>query len=153
MRELLLAFLSSAVGTLGFAMLLHAPKRSWLPGSLVAGAAFLVYDLLVRTGLSEASSILFGSIFGSILAQILARKMKMISTVFVTLSIVSFVPGLGLYRCMMYLESDQASLGVKAGVDAMICIAMITLGLGVGGFLYRMFHALVEGWKRKAQGT
>ena len=33
-------FLSSFVGTLGFALLLQAPRRSWLPASAIGAIAY-----------------------------------------------------------------------------------------------------------------
>ena len=36
-------FLTSFVGTLGFAILLHAPKRAWLPASLIGAMTYTLY--------------------------------------------------------------------------------------------------------------
>lgn len=62
----------------------------------------------------------------------------MIATVFGTLAIIAFVPGLGLYRCMSLLAQGNTSLGLQTGIVAMSNIVMITFGLGVGSFLMRM---------------
>ena len=35
--------ISSFIGTLGFAIFMHAPKRAWLPASAIVGVAYLVY--------------------------------------------------------------------------------------------------------------
>ena len=137
-----MVLLSSFAGTFGFAMLLNAPKKSWIPSSVVGAAAFLLYYVLTQLGIPEPGSIFLGSLAGSILGQFCARKMKMISTIFLTLSIVSFVPGLGLYRCMELLARSETAGGARKGVEAMVSIAMIALGLGMGSFLFR---AVVRG--------
>ena len=113
--ELFLTAAGAFLGTLGFAVLVRAPKRAW----------------------SEAASIFCGSLCGSLAALICARQMKMIGTVFLMLSIVSFVPGLGLYRCMHHLGEGTTIQGANEGVHAMITIAMIVFGQGAGSFLYR----------------
>ena len=136
---LLTAFVSSFAGTLGFAVLLRAPRRSHLPASLIGACAFSLYWVLTQLGLSEAASIFCGSLAGSVLSQIFSRRMRMIGTIFNTLAIVAFVPGLGLYRCMELMGRGETDAGVGAGVQAMISIAMIALGLGVGTFLFRAF--------------
>ena len=41
--QLLLKLISSFVGTLGFAIFMHAPKRAWLPASLIGGVAYALY--------------------------------------------------------------------------------------------------------------
>ena len=75
------------------------------------------------------------------LAEYAARLLKMIATVFCTLGIFGFVPGLGMYRCMSLLAQGNTSLGLQTGIVAMSNIVMITFGLGVGSFLMRMIFA------------
>lgn len=130
--------LSSLVGTLGFALLLHAPKRAWLPASLIGAGAYTLAWALNQAGLPMTGGVLIGATLGSLLAQICARRMRMIATVFITLSIVAMVPGLGLYRCMALLAQGQNAEGVRVGVEAMSIILMIALGLGLGSFLFRI---------------
>lgn len=131
-------FLSSFVGTLGFALLLQAPRRSWLPASAIGAIAYTFYWVLVQMGSGESFSIFVSTLLGSMLAQFCARKMRMIATIFVTLSIIAQVPGLGLYRFMALLGQQQYSLAIRVGVSAMMSILMIALGLAVGSFLFRM---------------
>ena len=136
--NLLVSVCSAALGTLGFGVLVHAPKKSWLPAMLLGGVTYGLYIILLWIGLSDPGSLFLASLFGSMLALSLARRLQTISTTFLMMSIVSFVPGLGLYRCMQYLGAGQTGLGASQGVAAMITIAMITLGQATGSLLYRM---------------
>lgn len=135
--ELLRTYATSFLGTLGFALLLHAPRKAWLPASLIGGVSYTLYILLLQVGCPQTVAMFGGALAGSLLAQVCARRMRMIATIFITLSIVSLVPGLGLYRCMEHLGAGRNALGLQAGVSAMIDIMMIALGLGVGGFVFR----------------
>lgn len=139
--EVLRAFISSFVGTLGFALLLHIPRRAILPASLIGMFAYLLYWVLLQLGVSDPLSVFAGALVGSMLGQGCARKMHMIATIFILLSIVPAVPGLGLYRFMELLGSDRVTLGAEAGVSAMISIAMIALGIGMGSFLFRLLFS------------
>lgn len=145
--DLLRILLMSFLGTLGFALLLHAPKRAWIPASIIGGVSYTLYIALMELGAPEAAAMFLGALAGSLLAQTCARKMRMIATVFITLSIVSLVPGLGLYRCMEYLGAGKNALGVQAGVSAMTDIMMIALGLGVGSLVFRT--AVTRPWAVK----
>lgn len=131
--------ISSFVGTLGFAIFMHAPKRAWLPASAVGGVAYLLYWALQEAGVTESMAIFIGALLGSVLGQYLARRMKMIATIFVLLSMIPLVPGLGLYRCMHFLAQEMYGAGADAGVRAMVDVVMIALGLAVGNFLFRLF--------------
>ena len=130
-------FLAAFLGTMGFALILHAPKRAWLPASTIGATAYTIYWVLNQAGMSMPASIFIGALAGSMMAQGCARRMRMIATIFITLSIVAMVPGLGLYRCMALLAQGQNTAGVRSGVEAMTTIVMIALGIGVGNFLFR----------------
>lgn len=136
--EGLIKLVSSFVGTLGFAVFMHAPKRAWLPASAIGGLAYLLYWALLQAQVYEPLAIFIGALLGSVLGQYCARRMQMIASIFVLLSMIPLVPGLGLYRCMRYLAQEMYSAGASAGVHAMVDVVMIALGLAVGSFLFRL---------------
>ena len=136
--ESLIKLVSSFVGTLGFAIFMHAPKRAWLPASTIGGVAYLLYWALLQLNLYEPAAIFLGALLGSVLGQYCARRMRMIASIFVLLAMIPLVPGLGLYRCMHFLAQEMYSAGVDAGVRAMVDVVMIALGLAVGSFMFRM---------------
>ena len=145
-------FLGSAVGTWGFGLLLHAPCRSRIAAAALGGLGYALYYLLIQLGATEAVSIFAAACLSSFLAHTCARRMRMIATIFVTLSIVSLVPGLGLYHCMEYLGAGRSAAGLQAGVNAMIDVLMIALGVGVGSSLFRVLAGRPRPMKATAQG-
>ena len=138
--EMLRAVFGSFVGAVGFAMLVHIPRRAWLFSGLIASFSYLVYWGFLRLGLSDPSSIFLGCLFGSLAGQLSARRMKIIGTVFLISAIVPVVPGLALYRMMAFLGQSRIDTGAAEGVRAMITIAMIALGLSSGAFIDRLIH-------------
>ncbi len=137
-------FLTSFVGTLGFAMLLHAPKRAWLPASLIGALTYTLYWTMTQFSVSDGVAVFIAATFGSLLAHFCARKMCMIATVFLLLSVVALVPGLGLYRCMAQLGQSEYAAGAQTGILTMAGILMLALGLGVGSFLFRLLLSGTE---------
>lgn len=136
----LIIFLSSAVGTYGFAIFMHAPKKAWLPASLIGGVSYALYWALLQFSVYEPLSIFLGALLGSVLGQLCARRMRMIASIFILLAMIPLVPGLGLYRCMAFLAQGLYTEGVKAGVSAMVDIVMIAFGLGMGSYGIRLFR-------------
>ena len=135
----LMKLISSFVGTFGFAIFMHAPKRAWIPASAIGGVAYTVYWVLLQFNLYEPGVIFIAALVGSVLGQYCARRMRMIATIFVLLAMIPLVPGLGLYRCMHYLAQEMYGAGADAGVRAMVDIVMIALGLATGSFAFRLF--------------
>lgn len=143
--DCLVKLIASFVGTFGFAIFMHAPKRAWLPASAIGGIAFALYWALLQLGLNEPTAMFIGALLGSVLGQYCARRMHMIASIFVLLSMIPLVPGLGIYRCMHYLAQEMYSAGANAGVRAMVDVIMIALGLAVGSFIFRMFVRPAKG--------
>ncbi len=138
---ILRAVFGAFVGAVGFAMLVHEPKRSWLPSGIIAGLSYLLYwALAYQLNVPDPMAIFIGSLFGSLTGQLGARKMKIIGTVFLMSAIVPVVPGLGRYRMMAFLGAGETAKGADMGIEAMITIAMIALGLGMGSFIDRLVH-------------
>ena len=137
-EQILRALLGSFFGAVGFAMLVHVPRRSWLVSGLVASFSYLLYWALTLLGLPDPVSIFLGSLAGGLAGLLCARLMKIIGTVFLMSAIVPVVPGLGLYRMMAALGQGQLSAGAELGIRAMITVAMIALGVGAGAFLDRV---------------
>ena len=138
---LLRALAGSFAGTVGFAMLVHVPKKSWLPCGLIAALSYMVYWLLTSVaGLADPIGIFAGSLVGSVIGQLSARKLKTIATVFLMAAVVPVVPGLGLYRMMALMGQGDMSAGGNQGIAAMITILMIVLGISMGSFIDRLVH-------------
>ena len=55
--------------------------------------------------------------------------------------VIPVVPGLGLYRMMSFWGQSRIAEGANMGIQAMITIAMIALGLGAGAMIDRMLHS------------
>ena len=142
-EQIIRAVLGAFFGAVGFAMLVHAPKRAWFVSGLIASLSYLLYWFLTYLGLPDPMAIFIGSLFGSLAGLLSARLMKIIGTVFLMSAVVPVVPGLGLYRMMSALGQGQLTAGAKTGIQAMITVAMIALGLGAGAFFDRVL------WSRK----
>ena len=144
LEEILRAVFGAFFGAIGFAMLVHTPRRALLVSGLIASFAYMVYWSCLCLGLSDHSAIFLGSLFGSLAGQLYARKMKIISTIFLMSAVVPVVPGLGLYRMMSYLGRNQLSAGAGMGISAMITIGMISLGLGAGTLLAHYLFSFAD---------
>ncbi len=140
MPDWLRMLIASLVGTFGFGMLAHAPRRSWIPASLLGALTFVLFWGLSELGMRDTAALFAASLTGSLLALVCARHMHMIGTIFLMMSIISFVPGLGLYRSMQFLGAGNSAAGADQAVQAMETIAMIVLGQIAGNLIFRAFH-------------
>ncbi len=140
MPEWLRMAAASLLGTFGFGLLAGAPKKSWIPASLLGAMTFVLYWFMAELGLREPAALFLASLTGSMVGLICARYLHMIGTIFLMMSIISFVPGLGLYRSMQFLGAGESAAGADQAVQAMETIAMIVLGQIGGNLFFRGIH-------------
>ena len=127
----LMLFPASFLAGAGFGMLQSAPKKAVVWGGVLGMIGYMAYWALMQLGVTEAPAMFLGMLLAAIGAQVSARKIKMISTVFVTISMMPMVPGLGLYRAMSALAQGDLSYGGEVGAHTMLLILMIAMGIGL----------------------
>lgn len=128
-RELLLSLLGVFGGTLGFAVLLGAPKKAVLPISLTALAGYGVFWALSRVaGRGMLASYFLSTVVITVLCEAQARTMRMPATVFLMGALVSFVPGYDFYSAMLALVRDDGMLAAASLMRAVQIVAAIAVG-------------------------
>ena len=80
-EQIIRGVLGAFLGTVGFAMLVHTPKRAWFVSGLIASLSYMIYWLMTYLGLPDPMAIFIGSLFGSLAGLLSARLMKIIGTV------------------------------------------------------------------------
>ena len=136
LEGLLRAIISGFLGAAGFGALLHAPRKGVLWGSVIGAVGYTAYWLIFHLTGSELPAMFVGALLAAALGQIAARKLHMISTVFVTIAILPLVPGIGLFRSMSALGQGDMAQGASLAAHAMSLILMIVMGTGIGSALF-----------------
>ncbi len=147
--ELIKIALASFFATLGYGIVLQAPKRSLLFGSLIGMIGYIIYWFLYHLTPLNKEAMFIASALASTIGQVAARKIKMPVTIFSIMAIIPLVPGMALYRGMSYLGEGMGEIGGKILSGAMIEILLIALGLGVGGFFVRVYYAVKRRKERR----
>ncbi|MBR4067286.1 MAG: threonine/serine exporter family protein [Clostridia bacterium] len=138
---LLRAMISGFLGAAGFGALLHAPRKGILCGSAIGALGYTAYWLIFQLTGSELPAMFVGALLAAVLGQLAARKLHMISTVFVTIAILPLVPGIGLFRSMSALGQGNMMQGANLAAHAMSLILMIVMGTGLGSALFSIRRA------------
>ena len=129
MREMLCSALGAFGGTVGFAYLFGAPRRTILPISMTALAGYSVYFVLARfAGMGLLASYFLATAVIAVLCEIEARVIRMPSTVFLLCALVALVPGYDLYSAMLALVENDGMGAASAMMRAVQIIAAIAVG-------------------------
>ena len=138
--QALLMILASLLAGGGFGVLQSAPKKAVFCGGALGVAGYMSYWFVMQLGATETAAMFIGMLIAALGAQLASRRLKMITTVFVTISMMPMVPGLGLYRAMSALAQGDLALGGGIAAHTMMLILMIALGIGLASSLAGMHH-------------
>lgn len=129
-------------GTVGFSILLNAPKRMILPAAVTSIFGYELYIVLMHmAGFSEMTAYFFASAFMAVLCEIEARVMRMPSTIFLLSALVPLVPGYTIYRAMLFLVEDNGALAAATALNAAQGVAAIAVGAVAASVFFRTLSA------------
>ena len=108
--QLLMAFL----GSLGFALLFHTPRKCLLTAALGGLVSWAVYLLTMHGGYGWS--------------EILARLQKKPVTVFLISAVIPLIPGQAMYRTMSSLVTGDLETAWSQGVVMVLSMLFIAAG-------------------------
>lgn len=131
---------SSAVGSLGFALIFRLRPRHLAPAAFGGTLAFAVYFLLHRLGLHLFVSNFFAAAAAALFSELCARWLKAPSVVFSIPCLIPLVPGSLLYYSMSHLLSGTYEEAFSNFVKTMI----IALGIAGGLIVVSVFFSIIH---------
>ena len=139
LKTLLVAALGAFGGTLGYAFILNAPKKTILPASFIGLFGYMAYVLLGMAGMGTMSAYFLSTVLVSVVCEIEARVMRMPSTIFLLSALVPLVPGYNFYLAMLALVEDRGTAAAREGLVAVQIVAAIAIGAAVTSVCFRAF--------------
>lgn len=137
-KQLITYAIGAFGGTIGFSILLNAPKRMVLPAAITGILGYELYiSLMHMAGFSEMTAYFFASAFMAVLCEIEARVMRMPSTIFLLSALVPLVPGYTIYRAMLFLVEDNGALAAATALNAAQGVAAIAVGAVAASVCFR----------------
>lgn len=125
--EIIVQCIACMLATMFFGMLLGQPRQTLLYTVLIGLNTYVLYLLL------EGSTLAFFlcGLLAGLLCELTARLKRMATTLFLISAIIPVVPGLGLYRTMMFVAAGDYPSALEAGIETLVGIGAIALGLTI----------------------
>lgn len=145
----IISVLWATLATLCYAVFLYTPKKSLLSVSLVGGAGYLIYNVMMVVSEDIVFSTFIASSVVGYMSELLARKRKAPAIIFAIPGILPLAPGYGLYKTMEYFINDQYDLALEKGLTTFMVAGAISLGIIIVTTMYRTFANKNTSTKRK----
>lgn len=126
---LYLHFLYSLIATIGFSIFLCVPRKTLLATGFSGALGWSIYYIMSSFSVNEVSSNFLATLIVTLLSEILARKLKQPAIIFIIPGIIPLVPGLGMYKTMLYLVQSKYYEAIAKGVNVLLVGGAIALGV------------------------
>jgi len=130
-----LNFIFCFIGCYFFALMLQTPKTAILYASLLGAFGYIVY-LLTYKIFGEVTGCFLGAMFISFFSEVLAKTRKTPSTVFLLPAVISIVPGINLYKTMLFFSLKQNNLALKMALQTFFSAGAIALAIALCNLIF-----------------
>ncbi|MDY2959600.1 MAG: threonine/serine exporter family protein [Hornefia sp.] len=142
MNQIFIQIAAAFFGSIGFAIFLKIKGiqilYAGIGGMLTWGIYLAAYDFVQSYFFGN----LIASIFVAAYAEIMARVNKAPSTIFLTASAITLIPGSNLYKMMYALVNQNYEDAGTNGVTALV----ISLAIGLGFVIVAVFNRYLTGF-------
>lgn len=121
--NVLIQCLAAMFASAAFGWLLRQPRQTMVYTSLIGVNGYVIYLLMDQT----AMAYFVAALAVGLLCELTARITQMATTLFLVSAIIPLVPGLGLYRAMMYISQEDFQRALSTGVETVTGIGAIAL--------------------------
>jgi len=124
-----------------FAVLLKTPRRAIAVCAIIGTIGYIVYAISLRLINSADLGFFLGTFIIALCSETAARIMKMPAAVFITSAVIPLVPGVGLYKTMLFLVQEQFSQALQTGAMTMLAIAEMAMAIAICSFIFKMINS------------
>jgi|LSQX01.1.fsa_nt_gb uncharacterized membrane protein YjjB (DUF3815 family) len=130
--SIIIQCLASMFASAFFGELLHQPRKTMLYTSLIGLNGYVVYLLMNKTTMA----FFLAALAVGLLCELTARIMRMATTLFLVSALIPLVPGLGLYRTMMFIAQNDISMALTTGIETLAGIGAIALSITISNMIF-----------------
>ena len=130
-------FIAAGVATAGFGMMFRTQHKSLLPGAIIGGIGYVLYEWIMQEYGSAAVASFAAALFVGLASEVVARCLKGPAIVFATAGIIPLVPGAWLYRTMLNIVNADYTTAIAVGLETIMIAGAIAMALGVSTVIAR----------------
>lgn len=130
--NILIQCLACMCASASFGVLLRQPRATLPYTALIGLNGYLIFLLLEQSALAY----FLASLAVGLLCELTARIKERAVTLFLVSAIIPLVPGLGLYRTMMFLASQDYAMALTTGMDTLVGFGAIALSLTIATTIF-----------------
>lgn len=137
---MLIQVVGAFIAVVAFAVIIGVPKKFLVHAGLVGAVGWFVYLLLKPVGLSIVGRMFFAALMVALISHSFARLLKAPVTLFLIAGILPLVPGVGMYRIVYNLITNNNALAGHYMNETIQIAGMIALAIFIMDTIFRIFQ-------------
>lgn len=128
------------IGVAAIAIIFGVPRKFLIHSGCVGAVGWLVYLSFIQMGWSNVLSMFFAAFVVALISHTFARIFKTPVTLFLISGILPLVPGLGMYRMVHNLLTENNSIAGAYLNETLQIAGMIALAIFIVDTAFRIFQ-------------
>ncbi|MDF2870298.1 MAG: hypothetical protein K0R05_1873 [Anaerocolumna sp.] len=128
------------IAVVAFAVIIGVPRKFLGFAGLVGAVGWFVYLILEPTGLTVVGRMFFAALMVALISHSFARLMKTPVTLFLIAGILPLVPGVGMYRIVYNLITNNNTEAGHYMNETIQIAGMIALAIFIMDTIFRIFQ-------------
>lgn len=137
---ILIQVIGTFAAVISVAVTIGVPRRFLGHAGLVGAVGWLVYLLLIAAGCPTVAAMFLAALVVAMISHIFARVKKAPVTLFLIAGILPLVPGVGMYRIVYNLITNNNQLAAYYFSETMQIAGMIALAIFIMDTMFRVFQ-------------
>lgn len=139
-HSLFVQCIGSTIGCIGFAILFNIHGPGILLCTFGGLLTWVVYAIALKFGLGDIIAYFLGAVFASAYAEIMARIRKYPAISYLVVSIISLIPGSGIYYTMEFAVRGQMEHFSDKCMQTIAIAGIMALGILLVSTIFRMLN-------------
>ncbi|MFV0343492.1 MAG: threonine/serine exporter family protein [Anaerocolumna sp.] len=132
--------IGSFIAVVSFAIIIGVPRKFLGHAGFVGAVGWLVYLSLLKVGLSLVAVMFYAALVVSLISHSFARWKKTPVTLFLIAGILPLVPGVGMYRIVYNLITNNNAMAAYYFNQTIQLAGMIALAIFIMDTIFRLFQ-------------
>jgi uncharacterized membrane protein YjjB (DUF3815 family) len=133
-KEILISMTYCFIASWFFACIMHAPRKALLPSAFAASMGYMVFFVFIELN-EPRLGYFFGTLLVATFGEFFAKRLKMLSTIFIFPGVIPIVPGFDLYQTLSALVLGDFNNALVTGANAILNIGAMSIAIAIVGFI------------------
>ncbi|MDF2590467.1 MAG: hypothetical protein K0S41_4310 [Anaerocolumna sp.] len=137
---ILIQVIGAFIAVVSVAITFGVPKKFLTYSGIVGAIGWFIYLIFEKTGLSSVSRMFLAALVVALVSHSYARLKKAPVTIFLIAGILPLVPGVGMYRIVYSILTNDNALAAFYFSETMQIAGMIALAIFIMDTIFRNFQ-------------